>query len=140
MAVTSEAVFVAAGALATAGCLELLARRLPAGERVGPPVRPEVEAPRSPSQLVRLERIVGWSEISAVDAYAALRPVLVEIADARLMRRGLRMGRDEAEARRLLGELAWAWIRPDRPPPRSDDAPGLPARELEQIVDALEAI
>ena len=53
-----------------------------------------------------------------MDAHTRLRPVLVEIAEARLVRRGLRLERDVEEARRLLGPAAWELVRPDRPAPR----------------------
>jgi hypothetical protein len=86
---------------------------------------------------VRLAHIVEWSTASGLDAHTRLRPVLVEIAEARLARRGLRLDRDVAEARRLLGPTAWELVRPDRPP-RDRDTPGIAPRELEEILDALE--
>ena len=67
-------------------------------------------------------------------------PVLVEIVEARLARRGLRLERDVEESRRLLGPDLWELVRPDRPTPRGRDAPGIPPRRLEEMLDVLEAL
>ena len=89
---------------------------------------------------MRLERIVEWSGESGLSAHTRLRPVLVEIAEARLVRRGLRLERDVEESRRLLGPAVWELVRPDRPTPRRRDAPGIPPRRLEEMLDVLEAL
>jgi hypothetical protein len=137
----AELGFVVLGALGAAVCLVALAVRSPADQRVFESgLRPRVRTVVWPAQLVRLERIVQWSGSSAVDSHTRLRPVLVEIAEVRLTRRGLRLDRDVAEARRLLGPKAWELVRPDRPAPRDRDAPGLAAGDLEEILDALEAL
>jgi hypothetical protein len=137
----AELGFVVLGALGAAACLVALAVRLPADQRVFESgLRPRVRTDLWPAQLVRLERIMQWSGSSALDAHTRLRPVLVEIAEARLARRGLRLERDVAEARRLLGPKAWDLVRPDRPPPEDRDAPGIAPRDLEEILDRLEAL
>lgn len=141
MRVVAEVAFIAVGAIGAAICLILLAERLPAGNRLFEErLRPRATTQVWPAQLVRLERAVHWSASSALDVHARLRPVLVEIAEARLGRRGVRLDRDEAEARRLLGPAAWELVRPDRPAPRNRDAPGMRPRELGEILDALEAL
>jgi hypothetical protein len=89
---------------------------------------------------VRLERIVEWSGSSELDAHSRLRPVLIEIAEVRLARRGLRLERDVAEVRQLLGPKAWDLLRPDRPRPEDRDRPGLAHRDIEEILDRLEAL
>jgi hypothetical protein len=137
----AEVAFVVVGAVGAGICLALLAARLPAAsrlfeERLRPPPTTQVW----PAQLVRLERTVEWSASSASAAHTLLRPALVEIAEARLGRRGLRLDRDAAEARRLLGPAAWELVRPDRPAPSSRFAPGIGVRELDEILDALEAL
>jgi hypothetical protein len=136
-----ELAFVVAAAIAAAVCLAALAAHLPAGHHVvfESALRPRVRSDLHPAQLVRLERIVAWSGSSAADAHTRLRPILVEIAQARLARRGLLLERDVAESRRLLGATAWDLVRPDRPPP-DRDLPGIGPRELEKILDALEAL
>jgi hypothetical protein len=137
----AELGFVVLGALGAAACLIALAVHLPADQRVFESgLRPRVKTELWPAQLVRLERIIEWSRSSGLDAHTRLRPVLVEIAEARLARRGLRLDRDAADARRLLGPKAWELVRPDRPLPRGPDAPGIAPRELEEILNVLEAL
>jgi hypothetical protein len=140
MRLVAEVALIVAGAVGAGICLVLLADRLPAGHPVFEQrLRPRVSTQVWPAQLVRLERAVEWSWSSALDAHTRLRPVLVEIAEARLGRRGLRLDRDE-ETRRLLGPAAWELVRPDRPAPPNRDAPGIRPRELDEILDALEAL
>ena len=139
--VAVEVTFVVVAAIGAAAGLVALAIRLPAGRRLfEPALRPPVQTELWPAQLVRLERVVEWSSASELDAHTRLRPVLIEIAEARLARRGLRLERDVAEARRLLGPTTWALVRPDRPAPEDRDAPGVEPRDLERILDALEAL
>lgn len=141
MRLAAEVAFIVLGAVGAAVCLAALAVRLPAGRPVfesGLQLRARTDL--WPAQLVRLERTVAWSGSSAMDAHTRLRPVLVEIAEARMARRGVRLERDLAEARRLLGPMAWEVVRPDRPPPADRDAPGIAARDLEEILDALEKL
>jgi hypothetical protein len=133
--------FIVVGALGAAACLVALAIRLPAGQPVFEPgTRPRVETEVWPAQLVRLERIVEWSGSSGLAAHARLRPVLVEIAEVRLARRGLTLDRDVEEARRLLGPKAWELVGPDRPAPRDPETPGISPRDLDEILDALEEV
>jgi hypothetical protein len=137
----AEVAFIVVGAIGAAVCVGALAVRLPAGQPVFEPgLRPRVKTELWPAQLVRLERIIEWSGSNGLDAHTRLRPLLVEIAEVRLARRGLRLDRDVADARRLLGSTAWELVRPDRPPPRDREAPGIAPRDLEEILDALEAL
>jgi hypothetical protein len=137
----AEVGFIVIGAIGAAICLAVLAMRLPAGRPVfEPALRPRVKTEVWPAQLVRLQHLLEWSGESDLDAHTRLRPVLVEIAEVRLARRGLRLDRDVADARSLLGPKAWDLLRPDRPPPDSRDAPGIAPRDLEEILDALEAL
>jgi hypothetical protein len=141
MTLVAQVAAIVAAALGAGVCLAVLAVRLPESRPVFEPgLRPPVKTAVWPAQLVRLERVVAWSGSSGYDLHNALRPVLVEIAEARLARRGLRLDRDGAEARRLMGPAAWELVRPDRPPPRDPDSPGIAARDLEAILDALEAL
>jgi hypothetical protein len=64
---------------------------------------------------------------------------VLEIAEARLARRGLRLDCDREQGRRLMGPEAWELVRPDRPPPNGR-APGLAPRDLEAVLDDLEAL
>jgi hypothetical protein len=141
MRLAAEVVLIVVSGIGAALCLVALAVRLPAGHAVFEPgLRPRVKTQLWPAELVRLERVVDWSAANGLDAHTRLRPVLVDIAEARLARRGLRLDRDAAHARRLLGPKAWELVRPDRPRPPSRDSPGVAPRDLEEILDALEAL
>ena len=136
---TLEAVVVIVGVIATVISDAALAARLPAAKRPPtPPPRPPSTSPAS--QLLRIERIIERSGESGVAAHTLLRPLLSEIAEARLARRGVQLNRDHDQARRLLGREAWELVRPDRPQPPDDRAPGLAPRELEAVLDSLEAL
>src|SRR3954463_11407918 len=102
---TLEAVFVMVGVIATVISVAALAAALPAGQRPPPRTRPPGWSP--PGQLLRIERIVERSAESGLTAHTQLRPLLAEIAAARLARRGVELRRDHDEARRLLGPEAW---------------------------------
>jgi hypothetical protein len=137
--VTLEAVFVTVGAIAIVISVAALAARLPAAKRPPAP-RPRPASTSAPSQLLRIERIVERSGESGLTAHTQLRPMLAEIAEALLARRGVQLSRDQDEARRLLGPEAWELVRPDRPQPRDGRAPGVALHELEAVLDRLEAL
>jgi hypothetical protein len=137
--VTLEAVFVTVGAIATVISVAALAARLPATKRP-PAARPRLPGRSPPSQLLRIERIVERSGESGLTAHTQLRPMLAEIAEARLARRGVQLSRDHDEARRLLGPETWELVRPDRPPPSDGRAPGVTPHELAAVLDRLEAL
>jgi hypothetical protein len=141
VSLVAEVALIVVGAIGAGICLALLAMRLPAGNAVFEQhLRPRVSTQVWPAQLVRLERTVARSGLSGLDVHTRLRPVLVEIAEARLGRRGLRLDRDAEEARRLLGPQAWELVRPDRPVPPNRHAPGMRPGELDDVLDALEAL
>jgi hypothetical protein len=136
---TLEAVVIVVGVIATVISVIVVATRLPAAERPPPPRRGPPRRSR-PSQLLRIERIVERSGEDGRAAHTLLRPVLVEIATARLARRGVQLDRDHDEAQRLLGPDAWELVRPDRPPPHDHRVRGVSPRELEAMLDRLEAL
>jgi len=137
--VTLETLFVTVGAIATVIGVAAFAAQLPVVKRSPAPRRLPPSA-SVPSQLRRIERIVERSAESGLAAHTLLRPVLSEIAEARLARRSVRLTRDPDEARRLLGPEAWELVRPDRPQPPDRRAPGVTPRELEAVLDRLEAL
>jgi hypothetical protein len=135
--VTLHAALVVVGAIATVIGVAGLAARLPVAKR-SPMPRPAPRGTVTPSQRLRLERVVRRSGESGQAAHTLLRPVLAEIAQARLARRGVRLDGDEA--RRLLGPEAWELVRPDRPQPADGRAPVVAPHELEAMLDRLEAL
>ena len=134
---TLEAAVVVVGAIATVISVAMLTARLPLEAR-RPAPRPDRGSRSRPSQLLRIERIVVRSGASRLATHTQLRPLVLEIAEARLARRGVRLDGDEA--RRLLGPQAWDLVRPDRPAPPDDRAPGIAASELQAVLDRLEAL
>jgi hypothetical protein len=99
-------------------------------------------APGSPASLEELDRLVRWQLSTAGDVHFRLRPVLQEIAAHRL-RHGHDVDLDgsPAVARRLLGEVTFEVVRPDRPAPPDRLAPGrVTLAELVGIVERLEAL
>jgi hypothetical protein len=98
--------------------------------------RPRRRAPVVLPELDRLGRELSLGTQSAFDYHVRLRPVLCEIAEARLAARGRRL--EEAEG--LLGPEAWELIRPDRPPPTDRHAAGADPAAVRRFVDALEKI
>jgi hypothetical protein len=97
--------------------------------------------PQRPRELERLEREVYLSLGSGFYLHHRLRPLLREIAAHRLLRRhGIELDRRPDAARKLLGEEAWEWLRPERAEPRDRWASGPPLSELRGVVDALERI
>ena len=106
--VTLEAMFAVVGVIATVIGVAVLAARLPPAERPPPAPGPRPGRGPRPSQLLRIERIVERSAESATAAHTLLRPLLVEIAEARLARRGVQLSREPHEAQLLLGPEAWS--------------------------------
>jgi hypothetical protein len=135
--VTLEAVIAVVGAIATVISVAALAARLPPRPS-RPAPGPERSSRSRPSQLLRVERIVERSRASRLATHTQLRPLVLEIVEARLGRRGLQLESDEA--RRLLGPQAWDLVRPDRPAPPDDRAAGIAPGDLEAVLDRVEAL
>jgi hypothetical protein len=101
--------------------------------RAGPP------GDLAPSQLATTERRVELGIARAADLHFHLRPMLREIAAARLSARyGYDI--DSPQGRQALGEETWELVRGDRPPPEIRFAPGIPLAELERVLDRLESL
>jgi len=101
--------------------------------------RDPAEATKIP-ELDRLEREVYVGAARAFDLHYRLRPVLREIAEVRLERRGLRIDAPGEAVRELLGEELWELTRPDREPPVNRHGPGPGLRHLGATVTRLEAL
>jgi hypothetical protein len=104
---------------------------------------PLEQPPRSQrvGQLESVERALELAEASAFDLHHALRPIVGEIAAARLTRHGVSLERQPERARALLGAGTWELVGPDRElPSRGSGGAGCSRDELRAIVDSLEAI
>lgn len=93
-----------------------------------------------PPELARLEREVAMARQTTFDMYYRLRPVLREIARHRLARRGVDLDAPTGWAAQLLGEEAWALVRPDLPRPRHHFAAGVPLEQIERAIASLETL
>ena len=93
-----------------------------------------------PGELTKLEREVELSTQTAFDAHYRLRPTIRRIAASRLRARGIDLDSGSGAAEGLLGPVAWELARPDRQRPRRHDAPGRSQAEIEEAVEALEAL
>lgn len=98
------------------------------------------DAPAVPG-LARVERHVLFASQTASDAETRLRPRLRELAADRLRRRhGIDLDAEPEAAIGLLGEPAWSFLRPDRPPSPDRFAPGLDLDEIDTILARIEAL
>jgi hypothetical protein len=93
------------------------------------------------AELERLEREVSMAASTAFDLHFRLRPRVQRIARQLLAtRRGVDLATRPEAARRLLGDEAWAVVRPDAEPPADRSAPGLPPARLRAVLSALERL
>jgi hypothetical protein len=127
---------------ATATVLVLLAvrRAYPAETSLREPA-PATPRRRPPPTLGRIEHEVALGVAASFDLHYRLVPRLRSLADGLLeSRRNASLEANGEAARAILGDEAWALVRPDRPAPQERLGRGIPPRELERVVDALEAI
>lgn len=84
---------------------------------------------------------IGSATHRALELHHRLRPRLRAIAADRLVaNRGVLLDEQTGSARRLLGEEAWEFLRPDRDPPTDRFGPGMPLPELDRIVTTVERL
>jgi hypothetical protein len=100
----------------------------------------ETDTGQGAGDLARLDRVVSTATTHAGDLHLRLRPILREIAADGLHRHGVDLDADPAAARALLAPGTWELVRPDRPQPGDAFAPGLPAAQLDAVLDDLEAL
>jgi hypothetical protein len=93
-----------------------------------------------PADFDRIGRAVASGTASAGDLHLRLRPILREVAIDGLRRHGVELDADPARAQQLLAPTTWELVRPDRPAPTDAFARGLPAAELDLVLDDLEAL
>lgn len=127
--------------------LRLLARATHVPARIDGPLAFDLalrERPLRTLPLARdpeLEWIVAGSTKTAADVHYRLRRRLMVIAAERLeAKHGLILGEDTDAVRRIVGDEAWALLRPDREAPEERHGPGMTIEEIERIVDAVERL
>jgi hypothetical protein len=96
--------------------------------------------PARPTSLARIERAVTLATGTAFDVHFRLRPVLRDVANGLLLRRGVDRDRSPERARALLRPETWELVRPDLLPPDDRTAPGIPITAIEQAVEDLEQL
>jgi hypothetical protein len=137
-ALTVEIYLFVMATLILAAVLLGVANALPRAEPA-----PLEQLPRSQhvGQLESVVRALRLAEASSFGHHNTLRPIVREIAAARLARHGVSLGRQPERARALLGAPTWELVRPDREAPTGRSGSGGCSRdELRAIVDSLEAI
>ena len=102
------------------------------------PHRRQLEATTLP-QLDSITQAVSFAQASAAGLHYRLRPILREVAAARLARRGVALDREPQRARALLGEPAWELVRPDREPGERFEK-GWAEADLVKVVEGLESV
>jgi hypothetical protein len=103
-------------------------------------MEPEQPEPARIAELERLEREVALAASREFDLHFRLRPVLREIAESRLERRGVQLDSESPRVRELLGDDLWALTAADREPPADRQAPGIGLEDLERTVERLERL
>ncbi len=129
-------------------CAVALWIALGALRRAYPPAGPlrrataPVDGGRQPVRSVaELEHVTALGVDDAVDLHIRLRPRLRDIAAGLLEgRHGISLDTDPAAARTALGDETWQLVRPDRPLPGDERAPGLSPAALERVVTSLESL
>ena len=136
-ALTAEIYLFVLAALVLAAVLLGVANALPRAEPL-----PLEQPPRSRrvGQLESVARALDLAEGSSFDLHNVLRPIVREVAAARLARHGVSLERQPERARSLLGAQAWELVRPEREAPVGRGRGGCSRDELREIVGALEAI
>jgi hypothetical protein len=97
--------------------------------------RDEPETRRLP-ELERVERELTMSTATSFDLHTRFRPLVRDIATARLGARGRKLEESEDE----LGEELWDLVRADRPVPTDRHGAGISRASVRRIVERLEAL
>jgi hypothetical protein len=133
---------VALGALAAAGLVRgLLA---PYRQVRVVPVRIERRRPllrERPAGLAEVERAVDYAAWNPADLNRRLRPMVRGVAAHRLLaRRGVDIDRDPGLARRLLGDVAWDFIRVRDAGDPAGHPPGSGPPAIRETIERLEEL
>jgi hypothetical protein len=94
-----------------------------------------------PPDLERIERDVALAVAGSFDLHYRLVPRLRALAAGLLSaRRNVSLERSPEEARVIVGDEAWALVRPGREAPQERLGKGIDASDLRRVVDSLEAV
>jgi hypothetical protein len=102
--------------------------------------KPAVHASDFPT-YTKISSDLGWAPVSQWHYDHGLRPLLIRLLDSGLEERHrTNAATDPVRARRLLGDDAWPFVDPLRPPSFDSKSPGPDLRTVSRIVDRLEQL
>lgn len=128
-------------ALAVGVLVAHLGSALPATPAFGQLVPRQLEREARVPQIEGLVYRLSGGAPNAFDLHHRMRPLVFEIAAARLARRhGVDLERRPERAHELVGPRTWELVRPDRELPQDRSERGWSEKELGELVDELERI
>jgi hypothetical protein len=119
-----------------------LGRLAPTAEKsfVEQALEPEPPEERPIAGLFRLERELSMASARQFDLHYRLRPVLRDVAVARLEQRGIDLDSGRPVVQELLGDELFELTAPDREPPKNRLAPGPGVEGLDRTISRLERL
>jgi len=119
-----------------------LRRLAPTAERslVEEALEPEPAEERPIADLLRLERALSMASARQFDLHYRLRPILRDVASAKLEQRGLDLDSGRPVVHELLGDELFELTAPDREPPANRLAPGPGVEGLDRTIARLERL
>ena len=119
-----------------------LGRLVPTAEKslVEQALEPEPPEERPIAGLLRLERELSMASARQFDLHYRLRPVLRDVAMARLEQRGIDLDSGRPVVHELLGDELFELTAPDREPPKNRLAPGPGVEGLDRTISRLERL
>jgi hypothetical protein len=135
-------VLIAGSAYAMVVCVAAVRRQWPAGQPspyLAAQRRVTSRATSAVPEIERLESALAFSASSMVEYHLRLRPLLAEVATARLAARDITADDLTGRPSAVLGDELWSLLQP---PPRDRDRSerGPSIHQLERAVDRLEEV
>ena len=103
-------------------------------------LQPEPVEERPIADLLRLERELSMAAARQFDLHYRLRPILRDIASARLDQRGLDIDSGRPQVEELLGDELYELTTAEREPPANRLAPGPGVDGLDRTIGRLERL
>lgn len=110
------------------------------GSLVEEALEPEEPEERPIADLLRLERELSMAAARQFDLHYRLRPILRDIASARLEQRGLDIDSGRPAVEELLGDELFELTTAEREPPANRLAPGPGIDRLDRTIARLERL
>jgi hypothetical protein len=110
------------------------------GSLVEDALEPDPVEERPIAGLLRLERELSMASARQFDLHYRLRPVLRDVAAARLEQRGLDLDSGRPVVQELLGDELFELTAADREPPKNRLAPGPGVEGLDRTIARLERL